>query len=182
MAQMISMKFQEPREEATEDEIRKAYRKLSRDHHPDKGGDPGIFVKIKTAYETLIDPEKRSNYDKYGADDEMLQSAYGTALQIFERATSNDPGDSESECNRLFKTAKLGTNSEIDYDKKKIDKLNKLLSRIKKTPKNDFIGKNLRGQILTLEDNISIKNNYLKILSMAKGLLDGYVFEVEEKE
>ena len=49
--------------EATADEIKKAYRKLAMEHHPDKGGDVNKFQEISNAYETLSDPNKRSQYD-----------------------------------------------------------------------------------------------------------------------
>jgi curved DNA-binding protein len=48
---------------ATPDEIKKAYRKLASQHHPDKGGDTAMFQKIQIAYDTLSDPEKRQQYD-----------------------------------------------------------------------------------------------------------------------
>mmetsp|Transcript_28883 Transcript_28883/g.40591 ORF Transcript_28883/g.40591 Transcript_28883/m.40591 type:complete len:421 (+) Transcript_28883:184-1446(+) len=49
-------------------EIKKAYRKLSRTHHPDKGGDEHKFKEINAAYEILSDEDKRKAYDKYGLD------------------------------------------------------------------------------------------------------------------
>lgn len=48
---------------ATPDEIKKAYRKLASQHHPDKGGDTAMFQKVEEAYRTLSDPEKRQQYD-----------------------------------------------------------------------------------------------------------------------
>jgi curved DNA-binding protein len=48
---------------ATADEIKRAYRKLASQHHPDKGGDTKKFQEIQTAYDTLSDPNKRSQYD-----------------------------------------------------------------------------------------------------------------------
>lgn len=48
---------------ATPDIIKKAYRKLASQHHPDKGGDTATFQQIQTAYDTLSDPEKRQQYD-----------------------------------------------------------------------------------------------------------------------
>ena len=52
--------------DATADDIKKAYRKLAREHHPDKGGDPEKFKKVQEAYEVLSDPEKRQNFDRFG--------------------------------------------------------------------------------------------------------------------
>lgn len=54
---------------ATTDDIKKAYRKLAREHHPDKGGDPEKFKKVQEAYEILSDPEKRQNFDRFGTPD-----------------------------------------------------------------------------------------------------------------
>lgn len=56
-------------------DIKKAYRKLAIQHHPDKGGDPEKFKEITKAYEVLSDSEKRSTYDKYG--EEGLEGAGG---------------------------------------------------------------------------------------------------------
>jgi len=48
------------------DAIKKAYRKLALVNHPDKNGDVEKFKKINEAYETLSDPEKRRQYDRFG--------------------------------------------------------------------------------------------------------------------
>jgi DnaJ-class molecular chaperone len=48
---------------AAPDEIKKAYRKLASQHHPDKGGDKAKFQDIQAAYDTLSDPNKRQQYD-----------------------------------------------------------------------------------------------------------------------
>jgi curved DNA-binding protein len=57
-------------EKASTDEIKKAFKKLARKHHPDAGGDEAAFKEISEAYEVLSDKEKREEYDtmrKYGA-------------------------------------------------------------------------------------------------------------------
>ena len=48
---------------ATADEIKRAYRKLASQHHPDKGGDKHKFQEIEEAYRTLGDNGKRAQYD-----------------------------------------------------------------------------------------------------------------------
>jgi curved DNA-binding protein len=58
--------------DAAEDQIRQAYRKLARKHHPDVNpGDKASedkFKEINEAYEVLSDPEKRKRYDSFGAN------------------------------------------------------------------------------------------------------------------
>ncbi|XP_024410021.2 dnaJ homolog subfamily C member 16 [Desmodus rotundus] len=54
---------------ASQADIKKAYKKLAREWHPDKNKDPGAadkFIQISKAYEILSNEEKRSNYDHYG--------------------------------------------------------------------------------------------------------------------
>ena len=48
---------------ASEDEIKRAYRKLAAKHHPDRGGDTAKFQEVQSAYETLTDPQKRAQHD-----------------------------------------------------------------------------------------------------------------------
>jgi curved DNA-binding protein len=90
---------------ATTDEIRKAYRKLARKHHPDVNpGDKRAeeqFKKISAAYDVLSDDKKRSAYDEFG--DESLAGgfdpdkarAYAAEQQRRSRARSYHPADDE---------------------------------------------------------------------------------------
>lgn len=48
---------------ASQDEIKRAYRKLAMQHHPDKGGNEETFKQINEAYDTLGDAQKRAAYD-----------------------------------------------------------------------------------------------------------------------
>ncbi len=50
-------------ETASDDEIKKAYKKLAMKHHPDRGGDTTTLQSISQAYDTLCDPQKRAQYD-----------------------------------------------------------------------------------------------------------------------
>jgi len=57
---------------ATEDEIKKAFRKLAMEHHPDReGGNEAKFKEINTAYETLSDPQKKRVYDAKGVGNQF---------------------------------------------------------------------------------------------------------------
>jgi len=70
---------------ATEEEIKKAYRKLAHQYHPDRGGDEKKFKEINEAYQVLSNKEKRTQYDKYGRVFEGAgQAGQGAGFQGFE--------------------------------------------------------------------------------------------------
>src|SRR5450759_3595251 len=54
------------KKDASADEIKKAFRRLARKHHPDAGGSEDKFKEINEAYEVLSDTGKRKQYDEYG--------------------------------------------------------------------------------------------------------------------
>ena len=55
--------------EASDPEIKKSYRKLAKENHPDKGGDAEKFKQIAEAYEVLSNKDKRTQYDTFGKFD-----------------------------------------------------------------------------------------------------------------
>src|ERR1017187_6803584 len=85
---------------ATAEEIKLAFRKLARIHHPDvaknKATGEAKFKEINEAYEVLSDPEKRKRYDELGAD---WQEGGGPPPQGgFPRSrTGSSPGESDFE-------------------------------------------------------------------------------------
>ena len=80
---------------ASEQDIRKAYKKKSMQHHPDRGGNEEEFKKVNEAYSTLKDPQKRAEYDNpqpqmhssdfsnaFGADfSDVFSSMFGAGFQ-----------------------------------------------------------------------------------------------------
>ena len=90
---------------ATPEEIKKAYRKLAMQHHPDRGGDHNKFAEINAANDTLSDPTKRQQYDtpqpqfNYNAQDfrggqnpfgDMFSQAFGFGGQQARQPRNRD--------------------------------------------------------------------------------------------
>jgi molecular chaperone DnaJ len=67
---------------ASEEDIKRAYRKLAHEHHPDKpSGNADKFKEINEAYQVLSDKTKRANYDRFGASG--AQQGFGGGAQGF---------------------------------------------------------------------------------------------------
>ncbi len=82
---------------ASADEIKKAYRKLASQYHPDKNpGDTSAeekFKEVQNAYDVLSDPEKRKQYDTFGADGRRAGPGFDPRDFGGGNFTINDLGD-----------------------------------------------------------------------------------------
>ncbi len=127
---------------ANADEIKRAYRKLAHEHHPDKNkGDEAKFKEINEAYQVLSNPDKRSQYDRFGAagfsagggpasgwnpqDFAGFNVDFEDAFDIFSdmfggggRRTRRERGvDLEMELNLTFDEAVFGVEKELTLEK-----------------------------------------------------------------
>jgi molecular chaperone DnaJ len=70
---------------ASQDEIKKAYRKLVREVHPDRNpGSEDRFKEVQNAYDVLSDPEKRKQYDRFGAANGRGPAGAGPGATTFD--------------------------------------------------------------------------------------------------
>ena len=60
--------------QASEKELKNAFKKKAMQYHPDKGGDPEKFKQINEAYQNLSDPQKRQMYDQFGTVNPQQQA------------------------------------------------------------------------------------------------------------
>jgi curved DNA-binding protein len=86
---------------ASADEIKAAYRRLAKDHHPDRGGDPDRFMQIQNAYQQLTNPEKNQSHN---AGPHPNFNDYDLFKDIFERIQFDQFGFGARPGNPNFET------------------------------------------------------------------------------
>lgn len=105
---------------ATADEIKRAYRKLASQHHPDKGGDTAKFQQVEEAYRTLSDPVKRQEYDNpnpFGqATGGGWQQAGGSPFEQFFHQFGPDIGDLFGQRRRAHKNRDINLATDISLE------------------------------------------------------------------
>lgn len=92
---------------ASQEEIKRAFRRLAREHHPDvKKDDPRAderFKEINEAYQVLSDPDRRTQYDRYGTVQpvpgvgDLREGGFGPFDDIFDMFFGRRPGRAERE-------------------------------------------------------------------------------------
>jgi molecular chaperone DnaJ len=125
--------------DATQDEVKRAFRRLAMEYHPDRNPDPGAearFKEINEAYEVLSDPEKRGTYDRYGhagldgafgsrgfegfgpfgGFGDIFDAFFGAASQT-RRRTPSRGADLQVAIELTFEEAAFGTTKEVTINR-----------------------------------------------------------------
>ena len=82
---------------ASQSDIKRAFKKQAMKHHPDKGGDPKQFQQLNEAYEVLGNEQKKSQYDMFGTTNQQPGGA-----RTWEFRTDSFPDDIGDVFNQFF--------------------------------------------------------------------------------
>jgi molecular chaperone DnaJ len=122
---------------ASDEEIKSAFRRLAKQYHPDRNKEPGAeerFKEINEAYQVLSDPEKRQRYDRYGRADieegfpdfgfgglgDIFESFWNGFGTIFGQTAQRAPQKGESLRSHLtlsFEEAAFGCSKEVEVQR-----------------------------------------------------------------
>ena len=167
--------------DATFEEIKSKYKSLAQQHHPDKGGDEEVFKKIKAAYEILIDPVRRKQYDTTGSTqqekpirDECLDRL---AKMFFFFSSEIDPEKEDIVLKMRVESRKLKDDAthNIEMCKTFINKLNILLERLRFKEQGDNFLKGFAEKQLEIRNNELLNfQKQIMISEMMLELLENY--------
>ena len=161
--------------DATQDTIKKAYRKKAQKKHPDRGGTEEEFKDLSTAYRMVSNPESRARYDACGdseipnVDAKARSLAIQAVIQFIEAGHSNYL----LEATRAIQVLIQKSNADIKEVNNKLASFEKYCKRLKPLGADTFLLEALKshqqqyeGKIVTLNDQINVFNKALEFLTM----------------
>jgi curved DNA-binding protein CbpA len=173
---------------STFEEIKQQYRILAQINHPDKGGNEEKFIRIKSAYETLIDPIKRQHYDSTGDyyEDTNISNEVGTRLSNminhFTQQINPEIDDLILKMKVDIYEAQRNTNKAIVECTNNIHKLTIISKKIKlkKESGDNFLKTIVESKITHKQNELSGHKRTLLVFDKMLEILDGYHFSMED--
>lgn len=170
---------------ASQDEIKRAYRKLAQETHPDKNdGDGSKFEPVKAAYEVLSDPGRRERYDQTGDDgrvpDKHVEAKNMLAQMVMQIIDTRDPVTTDIVA--VARTQVTHQISVAEQEKraaqKKIDDRRKVLERM--TASDDgFMCQVIENDIRQREGLLARIDDGIEIMREALKMLDEYSYKAD---
>lgn len=171
--------------DATKDEIKKAYRRLSILNHPDKdGGDADKFAEISKAYKTLVNPETRETYDSSNqleimAKQNIRQAMIGFVNECIKADENPMQPVLFSSLVEHFKNTLQQDRNTLDQVMKKQDRMLKMPNRVKLKHCDDVYKEVVRSVSVGLKHDADVLLNNIELLEKINELLADY--ETDEK-
>lgn len=180
--------------EATLEEIKTVYRELVKQYHPDvqnlnlseeeKHDQTERFKLVQKAYEVLSDPERRKLYDDTGyhgekidEEEELNRMVVPIALRVI-RVYIKEPQFVGVPFKNYLSVEERESVSNFVEQKRKVlqqqEKLRRIISRIRKSPKNDFLRDTLESEIKDLSHQLESFQNQQKLMEQAYKLCREY--------
>lgn len=172
---------------ATLDEIKKRYRSLAQELHPDRGGDGEKFAQINLAYDILNDPIMKRSFDTLGTffyDQTIYTEAKEQIGHVLWRQIEKvdpDTGDLILFMKNDARTVLQSVENDIQNTKNYLGKLLKIVNKVKQKQNHEnVIATMIRVKINALENDIIMFERRLKVCKVMMLVLDNYHFSLNE--
>lgn len=183
-------------EDASPEEIKKAYRDKAKENHPDKGGDKDRFQEIQHAYAVLSDPKKREYYDRTGQEqkNEPFQVKFSMFVNRYLINTLLSCNDTKHDdmktgflvmVNRCIREAKNQL-EKLKNDNKDVLKIEDVVKRFRaKNGSDDILGRTLKGEAdIRRQHHDQQKAHFedeLEFLEKTKEMINEYTYDFEKR-
>lgn len=172
--------------DADDEEIKLKFRSLAQIHHPDKGGDEEIFKRIKEAYEILIDPIRRKEFDLLGESDSSLAIRNAALDHIAQMLNAVVPtmnpeqDDLITIMNNQVTQIKVDMHHNIRTCDSYIEHLQKVLRRLNSTKKKNIMIEIVERQLEQRKLELKNFNDRIKICDLESEILKDYSYGLQE--
>ena len=168
-------------QDASQEQVTAAYRRLRSSTHPDKGGKESMFDRIQKAYEVLSDPARRALYDANGTTDMPLDRVHEGAAGLFLAMLSRpDPIQSAKDEIRQKRYALEQRIVQVERsatrDEKKLDRI------LRRSDGPNFLKGILEEHIKQQNAQIAALKLDIKLCEGISALLEGYSFKEDPEE
>lgn len=163
--------------------IKKSYRKLAKEHHPDTGGDESKITDLTLAYDILSNPDKKKRYDETGQSgpDNSQAQIYAEFLKMCEEILLKQEG---MPIKQSVERIRAGIEQQMRETEGKIDHQVKILeaakARIVQAPENDILGHMIQQRLDDFAKQKLALNASKEIAEKALDLFDTY--EIKDSE
>ena len=173
--------------DATQEEIKKRYRQLAQDLHPDRGGDGDKFAQVNLAYDILNDPIMKRSFDASGTffyDQTIYTEAKEQLGHVLWRQIDQcdpDHGDLILYMKNDARAVLKSVETDIQNTKNYLGKLLKIINKIKlKKNHENVLATLVKLKINNLENDIKMFERRTKVCNVMLIVLDNYHFSVNE--
>ena len=173
--------------DATQEEIKKRYRQLAQDLHPDRGGDGDKFAQVNLAYDILNDPIMKRSFDASGTffyDQTIYTEAkeqFGHVLWRQIDQCDPDHGDLILYMKNDARAVLKSVETDIQNTKNYLGKLLKIINKIKlKKNHENILATLVKLKINNLENDLKMFERRTKVCNVMLIVLDNYHFSVNE--
>jgi len=179
------------RPDATPAQIQSAYRKLSKVHHPDKGGSRIEWDRVSHAYEVLKDPARREKYDATGDDARMndpedleraqVLNIVQTIISGVMNSSQDDPAFTDYRGRILRDLTGKGHQMKMDLRNQQLQlqRLQRFVGRFKREEGEDLVGDVVRQGLRNVERQIENIRNALVLHEKVVQLFLSYQYETD---
>lgn len=173
--------------DATQEEIKKRYRQLAQDLHPDRGGDGDKFAQVNLAYDILNDPIMKRSFDASGTffyDQTIYTEAKEQLGHVLWRQIDQcdpDHGDLILYMKNDARAVLKSVETDIQNTKNYLGKLSKIINKIKlKKNHENILATLVKLKINNLENDLKMFERRTKVCNVMLIVLDNYHFSVNE--
>lgn len=176
------------KEDATDQEIKTAYRQKSMEHHPDRGGDEKRFHIVNLAYRVLSDPEKRKLYDDQGvvmdeSPDHMKNLINSRLIDIADRwldlRLQGKKVDLQEFVIGGINQTLVQVEEANDDLKVKIEAIKSILERLTCDSESSIIHKTIEQRMSKYSAGIMQNENECIVLEKLRTIIEKYSYEEE---